>query len=638
MVNRNRGPVVLLSALFLAYSACGTAATRSKPDSEIMGDPLFDGGDVASEAVQNDRDSATFEGKLDSSVKEPFMVSILVSPQRALCSGECVQLTAVASLGNPPYSYHWDHEYLNGPGPLTVCPRTTTAYTVTASDSWMLVEFQNKHADVSASATVYVTDCFDANQLIPVKDASFEADQGVLDADAIADADEPTPDAGKSREVCSQRWQVVGLEDSVNGWMGGAYAWDGDHLVATDPDGNAIIAGMLSGTLDFGSGSIVNDAGTDAFIVKIDPQCELVWAKSYASVDASTVVGGVAVDKEGNIFVSGELEGDFDFGNGILSSGLMSAPLLMKLDPNGEALWSKIFPDRSEQYGGWGAAIATDAAGNVVFSGECQSLVDFGSGPLIGPLSEPFGHFDFIAKFNSDGDNLWSHVIKGVESGRRLAMQPDGAVITAGFARREMVFGNTIRMRAADNDFRYLAKLDTEGTFLWNIVTDVFTYENIYTSLFVWIELDSFNNIFIQRYTIVPDSEGQLTDSPGFSQTIAKYDPTGNPIWMTHGLVGNSSAKSAAIDSNGRFVVFNSFTETISVGADTLTSRGETDLFLYEVDSQGRDLGNLQIGGERNDLPFGIAFDPKGNLFVVSIQDTDWKGREGALVVTKLTP
>jgi hypothetical protein len=50
-----------------------------------------------------------------------------------LCPGSCVTLSATASGGTAPYSYAWSNGATGNP--ITVCPKATTTYTVTTTDS-----------------------------------------------------------------------------------------------------------------------------------------------------------------------------------------------------------------------------------------------------------------------------------------------------------------------------------------------------------------------------------------------------------------------------------------------------------------------------------------------------------------------
>ena len=64
-----------------------------------------------------------------------FPVTVTASGSTSICSGSCTNISAVASGGNPPYTYSWTPNVGSGPGPHQVCPATITTYFVTATDS-----------------------------------------------------------------------------------------------------------------------------------------------------------------------------------------------------------------------------------------------------------------------------------------------------------------------------------------------------------------------------------------------------------------------------------------------------------------------------------------------------------------------
>jgi hypothetical protein len=81
-----------------------------------------------------------------------------------LCSGQCAALSARATGGKEPYAYRWSQTGVPDEALVTVCPRATTMYTVTATDSSGTTkgEVQAPSATGSASVTVTVGSCVDA--------------------------------------------------------------------------------------------------------------------------------------------------------------------------------------------------------------------------------------------------------------------------------------------------------------------------------------------------------------------------------------------------------------------------------------------------------------------------------------------
>jgi gliding motility-associated-like protein len=88
----------------------------------------------------------------------PCVVAVSVAGD-TVCPGSCASLTAVPSSGVPPYSYTWSPNIGSGPGPIQVCPTTTTVYTCTITDS------QGTTATTTATIMAYATPfaCFSAS-------------------------------------------------------------------------------------------------------------------------------------------------------------------------------------------------------------------------------------------------------------------------------------------------------------------------------------------------------------------------------------------------------------------------------------------------------------------------------------------
>lgn len=65
----------------------------------------------------------------------PIVANIIAS-RDTICFGECLTLTATATGGDPPtYTYAWSNGLPNSAGPHTVCPTTTTTYSVIVNDA-----------------------------------------------------------------------------------------------------------------------------------------------------------------------------------------------------------------------------------------------------------------------------------------------------------------------------------------------------------------------------------------------------------------------------------------------------------------------------------------------------------------------
>ena len=81
-------------------------------------------------------------------------VQLAIAPD-TICTGECTNLMAVATGGDVPYSFQWDNGISNnGPGPVLVCPATTTVYTVIVTDAMGLTDTSSVEVVVTPLITV----------------------------------------------------------------------------------------------------------------------------------------------------------------------------------------------------------------------------------------------------------------------------------------------------------------------------------------------------------------------------------------------------------------------------------------------------------------------------------------------------
>ncbi len=185
-----------------------------------------------------------------------------------------------------------------------------------------------------------------------------------------------------------------------------------NHL-ALDGQGNVILTGYLyNGSTDFG-GKVVTVAGPtdgDFFIAKFSPGGEVQW------VQTGYGYGGLAVDRQSNIFFNGRVAGN-------------SAMRCGALTPAGAVLWDRRIP------GAIGAGVALTAAGDPVFVGEFKGAWDL-DGHTIEALAETDQKL-FIASASAEGQFRWVIGDSGHTMSRamRVVTGGDGQIFVAGDVR-----------------------------------------------------------------------------------------------------------------------------------------------------------------------------------------------------------
>jgi hypothetical protein len=143
--------------------------------------------------------------------------------------------------------------------------------------------------------------------------------------------------------------------------------------VALDRSGNLLLAGELSGTHDFGGGPLTSRGGADVVVVKLDTHGQHVFSRSFGDAGPQQRAESIAVDAQGNALIAGVFDGSVDFGNGALTLTASSCSsdawcntfgFVAKLDAQGTTAWSAdLGPMRTL------AAAASDLLGNFVVSG-----------------------------------------------------------------------------------------------------------------------------------------------------------------------------------------------------------------------------------------------------------------------------
>ncbi len=154
----------------------------------------------------------------------------------------------------------------------------------------------------------------------------------------------------------------------------GGYSQDEVQSVAIDSSGGAYVHGFYNGTIYFDCTNLTAMAGNEGFVAKYDTNGAAVWAIRCGG-GGPAAGSSVVVDARQNIYVSGTFNGQGTFGNTNIYSMGGYNPFVMKLNPAGEMIWVRTFGGRGHSYG---RALAVDAAGNVVLTGALTDILMFG--------------------------------------------------------------------------------------------------------------------------------------------------------------------------------------------------------------------------------------------------------------------
>ena len=232
-------------------------------------------------------------------------------------------------------------------------------------------------------------------------------------------------------------------------------------FIGTDELGYVYAAGSFAGSVDFGSGLLTSAGGNDIFVLGLDPQGNELWSKRAGDVGSDSV-GSMAVDSDGNVFLTGRFNTTIDFGGGLLTAAGADDLFAVKLDYFGDPLWARSAGDSMSQSG---TAIATDALGNTYLGGDFQGSIDLGNGSMTSAGASDV----FVAMLDSTGGPVWTQRFGDAADQHltSLAVDASGSVIVTGQFQGVIDLGDGPLTSAGGNDI-FVAKLDGSGSALWS--------------------------------------------------------------------------------------------------------------------------------------------------------------------------
>src|SRR5262249_15332426 len=145
--------------------------------------------------------------------------------------------------------------------------------------------------------------------------------------------------------------------------------------LAVDRSGNLLVTGSFGATMDLGGGSLRSVGSSDGFVAKFSGvDGSYIWAKTFGTAGPD-IGNGVAVDPIiVNGIVGGTLGGAFNFGTGMTTS---AGIFLAAYDALGNNLWGKTFNTSIIPANGndSGNAVAVDANGNILLCGAVTASI-----------------------------------------------------------------------------------------------------------------------------------------------------------------------------------------------------------------------------------------------------------------------
>jgi hypothetical protein len=260
-----------------------------------------------------------------------------------------------------------------------------------------------------------------------------------------------------------------------------------------------------------------------------------------------------------------------------------------------------------------GNTIILDSLDNSYVTGSFSGITHFNNTQV----GSNGGHDIFIAKYDLNGNLIWVKSYGGIggDGGSNVKMDKIGFIYISGTYTGTVNF-NGVSLTSQGNSDVFLLKLNQMGDFQW--------VKSIGGSLFdnpAQIAIDVYNDIYITgnfRGTATFETISKTSNNNSSDIFIAKYNSSGIIQWVqTSGNSNEEIVNDMVLDGSGNLIISGYYSQSSSFGSHTITSIGNTDIFVAKYDPIGITWEWAKsFGGSLEDVASSIAKDSDNNFYL----------------------
>ena len=396
-------------------------------------------------------------------------------------------------------------------------------------------------------------------------------------------------------------------ENFVFGGRAAGASLDLGGNVAVDAAGNTYVVGGFSGRISVGSTALTSSGSTDAFVAKYNRSGSVIWARKAGGV-GDDFGSGVAIDRHGNVHITGHFSMSATFGNLAITSSGDSDVFVASYDRHGTLLWVRKAGGSSRDRA---RRITTDANGSSYLIGTFSGTGAFDATGL----TSSGGEDAFVAKFSSAGILLWAKNVggSGQDLGDSIAIDPSGNPLISGRFKGTMNLGGT-SLASGPAGSAFLAKLNRAGNITWARQADG-VRTDVPTTCAVDVEGSHYlSGAFSSTATFGSIS---LTSRLGSDLFAARYSAAGVVQWAER--VGGRAGQGTSIGLNSSHANVAGSLVTGTAAFDATAA--ETDLFVAKRNNTGGIVWGRQSGNSYAEFPLGVVVDGGGIRYLTGFFD-----------------
>jgi len=408
-----------------------------------------------------------------------------------------------------------------------------------------------------------------------------------------------------------------------------------DYFYSIECDSkNAIVVAGKSASIDFPVHSAMQSSlggGSDAVVVKFDSTGACKWA-TFIGGSGNEFLYDLAIDLNRSIFICGySTSPDFPIYNSWQNTTPYANGFIVKLDSSGLRRWATLFGGDSGV--AVIAGIDTDNQGNIYATGSTEAP-DY---PTLNAYQTQLTGVEsaFYLKATSTGTLLFSSYFGG--SGRDeawdIAAMPAGGFVLCGTTTSQnLPTLNAQQGALGGSTDGFITRFNQLGQPVWS------TYHGGSASdIALNVLIDRDTNLIIQGFTSstnFPVQRAAQNDLGGdYDDFISKFTAQGTLIWSTYfggsgkeleNAGGHRLGSQIAVHSSGKIGLagstqsadFPMLNANYPVCPDTGRSAQVQEAFVAQFDSSGTLEWSTWLGGDDDDVAYGMAYDLRGNAYV----------------------
>ncbi len=335
------------------------------------------------------------------------------------------------------------------------------------------------------------------------------------------------------------------------------------------------------------------------------------WAKGEGDI-GNEAANSVAFDDFGNVYITGNIAGMINFGGTVYQGRGIYEVLIAKYSAQGSLVWVKTAGGKENDQG----TFIRYNKNYIYVTGYFSDTAWFDNKMLVSRGDQDV----FLAKYDLIGNLMWVRQAGGAnfDYGTSVDVDNTGNVYVTGGYEYDIWFGSAQLTTSNVYNESFFAKYDNAGNLLWAKTT-----AGNGSNLITGVAFDYRNSVYLTGYFGSNFNIGNCSvnsATPSYDVFLSKVDSGGNCVWLKRaGSTNEDASHGVCSDKEGNPSIAGYFLGTAYFDNHSVTSLDYNDIFVAHYDSLGNNLWAVAGNGTQLDVPYGIAADATGNIYVTGM-------------------